>query len=62
MLIFGGRHLRQVLAVYAAHRAAASGTAAAATAADTAGSGAGSWQDPESTILDGLINEYEAAA
>ena len=52
MLIFGERHLRQVLAVYAAHynaAAAASGAAVAAAAPDIAGSRAGSWQDPAST-------------
>ena len=52
MLIFGERHLRRVLAVYAAHyndRAAASGAAVAAAAPDIAGSRAGSWQDPAST-------------
>ena len=52
MLIFGERHLRQVLAVYAAHyndRAAASGAAVAAAAPDIAGSRAGPWQDPAST-------------
>ena len=52
MLIFGERHLRRVLAVYAAHynaAAAASGAAAAAAAPDIAGSRAGPWQDPAST-------------
>ena len=52
MLIFGERHLRQVLAVYAAHynaAAAASGAAVAAAAPDIAGSRAGPWQDPAST-------------
>ena len=52
MLIFGERHLRQVLAVYAAHynaAAAASGAAAAAAAPNIAGSRAGSRQDPAST-------------
>jgi putative transposase len=52
MLIFGERHLRRVLAVYAAHykhRAAASCAAAAAAARDIAGSRAGPWQDPAST-------------
>ncbi len=52
MLIFGERHLRRVLAVYAAHynaAAAASGAAVAAAAPDIAGSRAGSWQDPAST-------------
>ena len=52
MLIFGERHLRRVLAVYAAHynaAAAASGAAVAAAAPDIAGSRAGPWQDPAST-------------
>jgi hypothetical protein len=51
MLIFGERHLRQVLAVYAAlqRAAAASCAAAAAAAPNIAGSRAGSWQDPAST-------------
>jgi transposase InsO family protein len=51
MLIFGERHLRQVLAVYAAHynRAAASGAAAAAATPAIAGSRAGPSQDPAST-------------
>ena len=51
MLIFGERHLRQVLAGYAAlqHRAAASGAAVAAAAAGIAGSRAGQWQDPATT-------------
>jgi len=43
MLIFDERHLRRVLAAYAAlqHRAAASGAAVAPAAADIAGSRAG---------------------
>ena len=52
MLIFGERHLRRVLAVYAAHyntAAAASGAAVAAAAPNIAGSRAGPWQDPAST-------------
>src|SRR5690242_13860485 len=65
MLIFGERHLHQVLAGYAAHyntRASASGTAVAAAAPDITGSRAGSWQDPASTDPGGLICEYEMAA
>ena len=52
MLIFGERHLRRVLAVYAAHyntAAAASSAAAASAAPDIAGPRAGPRQDPAST-------------
>jgi hypothetical protein len=69
MLIFGERHLRRVLAVYAAHykrAAAASGAAAAAVAVNIAGSRAGPWWDSASTdpgrapqrVRDGGLNRW----
>ena len=51
MLIFGERHLRRVLAVYAAHYNARGriGRCSCGRHARTAGSRAGPWQDPAST-------------